>query len=94
MEVSVVWASIDIILERKQGPEFEGKNIIPPKVTGNGLLTMAQEKLFLRKYTIIYKDFLLLTKIQAVKTQLSCQRSQWCVTFILSLLMQQFPQRK
>lgn len=26
-----VWASIDIILERKQGPEFEGKNIIPHK---------------------------------------------------------------
>lgn len=38
-----------IILERKQGPEFEGKNIIPPKVTGNGLLMMAQEKLILRK---------------------------------------------
>lgn len=48
MEVSVVCASVDIILERKQGPEFEGKNTIPspPKVTGNGLLMMAQEKLF------------------------------------------------
>lgn len=47
MEVSVVWASVDIILERKQGPEFEEKNTIPPpKVTGNGLLMMAQEKLF------------------------------------------------
>lgn len=47
MEVSVVWTSVDIILERKLGPEFEGKkHNPPPKVTGNGLLMMAQEKLF------------------------------------------------
>lgn len=36
MEGSIVRTSIDIILERKQGPEFEGENIISPKVTGNG----------------------------------------------------------
>lgn len=31
MEVSVEWASTDIILKRKQGPEFEGKKHNPPK---------------------------------------------------------------
>lgn len=72
MEVSVLWASIDIILERKQGPEFEGKNIMPPKVTGNGLLMMAEEKLILKKIYNNIQRLFIINQDSGVKTQLSC----------------------
>lgn len=55
-----VWASIDIILERKQGPEFEGKNIIPHKSYRQWSTYNGPKKLILRKiYNNIQRLFII-----------------------------------